>query len=185
MNIMNCPIIVPGCWGLSIHTRHSPRGLLQARSNLVPWTERPLAFNSMSRDFTEHIFRFSLIQSEFSPHALISLQKTNWSSARREISFPSNHLWWLKLKHRHQQTLFPLTYCTSKKKKKKVVIWVLLNHHSQLTEGSVYRQVHLQAESTSAKYTGQIKCIQPRAPLPYHEAFQTKEATLASLFKIP
>lgn len=50
-------------------------------------------------------------------------------------------------------------------------------------EGSVYTYACLQAESTLANYSGQINCMQPPAPLPHHEAFQTKAATFSSLFK--
>lgn len=59
----------------------------------------------------------------------------------------------------------------------------LLNHRSQFMEGTVHSYAHLQAESTSANYSGQIKRIQPPAPLSHREAFQTKAAAFSSLFK--
>lgn len=52
-------------------------------------------------------------------------------------------------------------------------------------EGSIYKYVHLQVETTPVKHTGQVKCTQPPVPHPFHKACQSKAATFASLFKTP
>lgn len=111
---------------------NSSRGLLQARSGLVPWTEWPFVGNNTLGDFSGHILRFSLIQSEFGPHALVALRPNSKPKlSKGAICFPSNDLSWLKLDCCHNQTLFPL-HTAHWKKKNNLVIWInfLLNYHS-------------------------------------------------------
>lgn len=128
------------------------------RQGLVPWTYWLFVGNSMSGDFSEPVLRFSLIQSEFGPHALIALSPNSKPKLSKQgnllICFPSNNFSWLKLNCCHNQTPFPLTCCTLKKKKN-LVIWInfLLNYHRRLMKGGIYRYVQLQAESTPAKHT--------------------------------
>lgn len=151
MSVMNCPIIIPRCCGPSINAGHSSRGFFQARSNLVPQTEQPLAVNSMSGGFPEQIYRFSLIQREFSSHALIQLSPESKLKLRKEGNqFSLKLLILTLLKSCHKQTLFSLTYCTSKQQVNQWFEPIFLNHHSQLTESSVHG--HLQ-------YTGQIRIL--------------------------